>query len=261
MKVVSLGFRTDLALLQMGGSEVETHDDHLVVRTPHNPDFWWGNFLLLAHVPTPETSEAWLDRFARAFPSAAHVALGFDVTSGTTADLSWFTEGGFTAEASTVMTASAVHPPARANTSAEYRALASDDDWAQSVELNLRCHDQDEPSSNHRTFVTAKARTNRELVEAGHGQWFGAFVDGRLVAQLGLFEAGQELARFQAVETDPEYRRQGLAGALVYRASRFGLGTLGAHTLVMVADPSYFAIDLYRAVGFAATETQLQVER
>jgi hypothetical protein len=29
----------------------------------------------------------------------------------------------------------------------------------------------------------------------------------------------------------------------------------------MVADPNYFAIDLYRAVGFAATETQLQIER
>lgn len=29
----------------------------------------------------------------------------------------------------------------------------------------------------------------------------------------------------------------------------------------MVADPNYFAIDLYRAVGFTATETQLQIER
>jgi hypothetical protein len=29
----------------------------------------------------------------------------------------------------------------------------------------------------------------------------------------------------------------------------------------MVADPNYFAIDLYRAVGFAPTETQIQIER
>jgi hypothetical protein len=28
----------------------------------------------------------------------------------------------------------------------------------------------------------------------------------------------------------------------------------------MVADPNYFAIDLYRALGFPATETQLQIE-
>jgi hypothetical protein len=29
----------------------------------------------------------------------------------------------------------------------------------------------------------------------------------------------------------------------------------------MVADPNYFTIDLYRAIGFAPTETQLQIER
>jgi hypothetical protein len=35
---------------------------------------------------------------------------------------------------------------------------------------------------------------------------------------------------------------------------------LGAQTLVMVADPGYHAIDLYRSLGFAVTETQLQAE-
>jgi hypothetical protein len=38
-------------------------------------------------------------------------------------------------------------------------------------------------------------------------------------------------------------------------------GALGVHTLVMVADPNYFAIDFYRAVDFAPTETQIQIER
>jgi predicted GNAT family acetyltransferase len=102
---------------------------------------------------------------------------------------------------------------------------------------------------------------HRRLTEAGHGGWFGAFVDGRLVSQLGLFCASPGLARFQSVETDPALRRQGLAGSLLHYASRYGLDELGAKTLVMVADPNYFAIDLYRAVGFVATETQLQVER
>ena len=37
----------------------------------------------------------------------------------------------------------------------------------------------------HRGFVDAKTATNRQLVEDGHGAWFGAFVDGLLVAQLG----------------------------------------------------------------------------
>jgi len=43
--------------------------------------------------------------------------------------------------------------------------------------------------------------------------------------------------------------------------SRYGFDELGAKTLVMVADPNYFAADLYKAVGFSTTETQLHVER
>ena len=53
MDVVSLADRTDLALLQLGGSEVSDRGDHLVVRTPHNPAYWWGNFLLMAEPPAP----------------------------------------------------------------------------------------------------------------------------------------------------------------------------------------------------------------
>ena len=43
--------------------------------------------------------------------------------------------------------------------------------------------------------------------------------------------------------------------------SRYGLGELGARTLVMVADPDYLAIRVYRSVGFTGSETQLQAER
>ena len=80
------------------------------------------------------------------------------------------------------------------------------------------------------------------------------------MAQLGLVTPARGLARFQSVETDPAFRRQGLAGTLVHRASRWGLDEAGAEVLVMVADPDYFAVDLYRALGFESTETQLQVQ-
>jgi hypothetical protein len=39
------------------------------------------------------------------------------------------------------------------------------------------------------------------------------------------------------------------------------LEELGAQTLVMVADPDYLAIKIYRAIGFTDSERQLQVER
>lgn len=261
MHVASLGYRTDLALLRLGGTTVEDRGDHLVVRSPHNPDFWWGNFLLAAGTPTPGDEEHWLARFATEFPDARHVALGFDTTEGTADDLAGLRERGMRVDASAVMTATAVHEPPRPDHEATYRALRSDDDWAQSVELRVACNDDGLEPVSYRSFVEAQTTTNRALVDAGHGAWFGAFLGGRLVSQMGLLAAGRGLARFQAVETHPETRGRGLAGTLVHHVGRYGFDELGARTLVMVADPDYLAIRVYRSVGFAATETQLQAER
>jgi predicted GNAT family acetyltransferase len=98
------------------------------------------------------------------------------------------------------------------------------------------------------------------MTEAGYGAWFGAFVDGRLVAQLGLIADGDGIARYQNVETHPDARRQGLAGTLVCRAGQHSLSD-GANTLVMVADPHDAAIRVYRSVGFADAESQIGFER
>jgi ribosomal protein S18 acetylase RimI-like enzyme len=91
--------------------------------------------------------------------------------------------------------------------------------------------------------------------------WFGAFLGGRLLAQLGVVDAGGGLVRYQDVETDPVARRRGLAGTLVWQAGRYGREVLGAGALVIVADPADAAIRLYRSCGFAETETQLTFER
>jgi ribosomal protein S18 acetylase RimI-like enzyme len=256
----SLAFRTELALLQFGSTTVEDRGDHLLVLTPDNPGFWWGNFLLLPDIPSPDEVEPWVQRHGAEIPEAEHVALGFDVTTESRADLAVFAACGMEVDFSSVMTAQRTDPPRRRNPAAVNRLLASDADWEQSVALTLRCYPGEDPVSNER-FVRARAASYRRLVAQGHGGWFGAFLDGALVAQLGLFATGTGLARFQAVETDPAFRRQGLAGGMVYDASQYGFAELRASTLVMVADPEYVAIQLYRAVGFTDTEVQLQASR
>jgi predicted GNAT family acetyltransferase len=129
------------------------------------------------------------------------------------------------------------------------------------VKLAAACADEGEDPAGYWVFVERRTRTNRALTEAGHGAWFGAFLEGRLVSQLGLLAASVGLARFQLVETHPDVRGRGLAGSLVHHASAYGFETLDARTLVMVADPDYVAIRIYRSVGFAATESQTQCER
>lgn len=260
MDVVSLGFRTDLALLALGGSDIDDRGDHLVVRTDSNPSFYWGNFLLLDQVPAADAAASWVDRFRETFPDRRHIAIGVDGTDGTASDVAPFVELGLSLEKGSVMTARSVHPPPRPNTQADYRTLQSDDDWAAHVELRMAIDDVDDVET-HRAFVVAKADNSRQLAGAGHGAYFGAFVDGRLLSSMGLVRAGQDLARFQNVETHPDARGRGLAGTLVHHVSRYGFEQLDASTLVMVADPDYSAIRVYRAVGFESTQMQLQVQR
>lgn len=261
MEVASLGYRTDLAILRLGGSGVEDRGDHLVVTSAHASMYWWGNFLLVDHVPAHHECERWLERFATAFPGAKHVAMGFDGTTGSLADLAWFMARGYSAEALAVMTATALHPPVHVSSDAVVRELRGDDDWAASMDLRARCTTAERAAVSSRDFDSARALTNRRITQAGHGRWFGAFVDGQLVAQLGLLDAGEHVARFQSVETDPAFRRRGLAATLVHHAGAYGLTELGAKTLVIVADPTYTAMNLYRTLGFEPTETQLLVER
>jgi RimJ/RimL family protein N-acetyltransferase len=257
MELRSLAWRTDLALLGAAGSEVHDRGDHLVVRTPGNPGYHWGNFLLLAAPAGPDEVPDWLQAFEREFPAAGHRAFGVDGTEGSVDDLAPFRAAGLTVDASTVMTARAVHEPAHPNTEAAVRPLASDDDWAQQVELELT----DDELHGGREFATRRAAAQRSLVERGLGQWFGAFLGGQLASSLGLCVASEGLARYQTVITHPDFRGQGLCGTLVHHAGRFGFDELGVHTLVMVADPDYLAIRIYRSVGFTGSETQLQATR
>jgi ribosomal protein S18 acetylase RimI-like enzyme len=259
MDIASLAFRTDLAMLEHSGSVVEDRGSHLVVRTPDNPAYWWGNFLLLAAPPADVTeARQWVSTFEHEFPQARHRAFGVDGRDGNADQLAPFAELGMSTELSSVMTATAVHEPPRPNRAATYRTLVSDDDWSQQVELDLA---GEEPGTHTLPFVTARAAAERRLVEAGYGAWWGAFEEDRLLASMGLFTASPGLARFQNVKTHPDARGRGLAGTLVHRVSRYGFEELGAQTLVMVADPDYLAIRIYRSVGFADTQRQLQVER
>jgi ribosomal protein S18 acetylase RimI-like enzyme len=259
VRIRSLGFLTDVALRVLEGAEAAERDDYLVVRSPDNPDFWWGNFLLLGAWPEPGTGDTWLARFADEFPLARHVALGVDTTGGdeTIPIPAEFLAAGLEPQRDTVLTCAAVRPPPHPNSEAEIRRLESDADWQQSLDLGIRCFGDDEPQE----YLHRRATARRRLTQAGHGAWFGAFTGGRLLAQLGLCDAGGGLARYQVVETDPAARRQGLAGTLVWHAGRYGREVLGPSAFVIVADPADAAIRVYRACGFADLQTQLSLAR
>lgn len=260
MDISNLGYRTDLMLLQLGGSELTDKGEYVVVRTPANPAFWWGNYLLFRTAFAPGDTAERLDTFQREFPDAAHRSLGIDTTDGTIGSEDELRAAGLEIERSTVMSAREVKEPARPNDTSQYRFLASDDDWEQLVELTLISATM-EVDDAYREFNRRRVAADRAVCEAGHGQWFGAFDGDRLQASLGLVTDGSGVARFQIVQTHPDDRGRGIASTLVHRASRYGLDELGAHTLVMVADPDYLAIRIYRSLGFDDNEVQVQLSK
>jgi hypothetical protein len=212
--VISLGFQTDLMVRGLEGSEVIDHPDYVTVRSPANPEFWWGNFLLLPARAAEGPAAPWLELFGAEFPGAAHLALGLDGTGDPGPDLDGFAAAGLELNRETVLTAHQLREPPRPNRDAVYRPLAGDTDWQQAVELQASSDAADGGPAS-RTFTEARYAARRRATEAGHGAWFGAFRDGELVAQLGIFAVQGPLARYQDVGTHPAARRQGLAGTLV----------------------------------------------
>ena len=79
---LSLGWRTDLIFARFDG-QVTDCGKHVRVRTPANPTFWWGNFLLFRHAPGAGDLERWMAMFdeeiASRQPESRHRAFGIDV--------------------------------------------------------------------------------------------------------------------------------------------------------------------------------------
>ena len=257
MNLTSLGYATDLALLAHGGSLIEREDGYWRVTSPHNPTHYWGNFLLLDAPGSPAAAE---ELFRRALPNASHVALGIDRIDLRLADLTAYAEAGFEVFEGTVLVATSiieVPPPPGAT----IRQLITEADWAQSVALSMATRDEKYEATGFLTYLEAKMATQQRLSQDGRGAWFGAFVDEALVAHMGLFDCGEGRARFQTVETHPDFRRRGMASATLSAIARYATETLGTTQLVIVADPDYVAIDLYRSLGFVVRESQVQMQR
>jgi len=260
MAIASLGYRTDLMLLGLQGSVIEQRVGYQVIRTPVNPTFHWGNFVLLDRPPAPGTVSSWTTTFAREFPAAEHVAIGVDGTTGDTGDEAELAAAGLEADRSTVLTATVTAPPPRPNEVAQFRILEGDADWEAALELQQAVHPYGDPAGWD-GFNGLRLLAMRQLQVQGFGAWLGAFQAGRMVSGLGVFGDGSGVVRFQAVDTHPEHRNQGLAGTLVHRASQYARQEMAAKTQVIVADETGPAIRIYRSVGFRDAEAQVQLQR
>ncbi len=254
----SLGYRTDLALLELSGARISSRADCLVIETPENPAFYWGNFLLFPQAPTPEDFSRWPRRFKEELghqEKIRHVCFGWDQPTGTRGASDLFLEAGYRFDAGIVMTTHTVKRPSSVHPNLEVRPLESNKEWHAAAEIQIASAHPIFESNAYRRFKEAQMRRFRHMTKEGALRWFGGFEGETLITNLGLSQRGSA-RRFQTVATHPDHRRKGACTRLVYETS-VGALAQGAKTLVMVADEFEDARRIYARVGFELTERQV----
>jgi len=261
MHVHSLGYRTDLIFPRFDG-QILDRPDYLVILTPSNPTFYWGNFLLFSEPPGEGDFIKWKELFAREVASrlpVRHFAFGWDTVRGEMGVVEPFLAAGFNLSQSVVLTAGQVHLPPKFSREVEVRPLSQDWEWEQTLQNQVACREPEHALEGYTVFKRAQMERYRRMSRAGLGWWFGAFLENQLVADLGIFTDGT-IGRFQSVGTHPDYRSRGICGALVYQTSRYAFEKMKVDTLVMVADEHYFAAKIYESIGFQPREHQVGLD-
>lgn len=286
MRIRSVELRSTLMINAMYGL-VEERDapgvgGYLAVRTPAVPDYWYGNCLAMPGLPSAGDLALWESLFEREHPEAEHRVFLIDAPEGIEGlsdGLDDFVAAGYELSAHDVLATGSVHRPALLNDDFDYRPVRSDGEWAAVLEASLAIN-AGQPGYT-RGFLERNVKAVRSAVEGGHGAWWAAWEPisgGRVgnrsgglpVANLGLFWS-DGLARFQDVETDPNFRRRGICRSLVYHACASlmaaggGAGrSSGAPPLptIFVIKPEDEAVRrIYESVGFSFLERSVDLFR
>lgn len=240
--------RTDLQVDALSGSVVTDAGDHLVVRTPANPEYHWGNAVQVTS-GDPDDAARWVAVFEAEFPQATHRAIGLPREPDPTA----WAGTGLEPDVVETLTATSTPSPTPVPTGFTVRPL-DDAAWEQRLaqELAENAATGEYPADEYATFMAGQVAARRRLVDEGRAHWVGAFTaQGELAASLGavVLQGEPVTARYQSVLTAPAHRRRGLARHLLTVAAEWAWER-GARELVIVADADSDAGRLYRAAGF-----------
>jgi len=256
VQIRSLGLATDVGLAATRGTLVD-RGDCLVVETPDDPGYYYGNLLVLPEPPLADSIDRWQARFHHELPNPEirHVTLAWDGIAGDAGPVDELEAAGFTMDHSVVMSAAAViaHPVMLPIRCLEPHELTVDLAWAVA----------DRHDESYRRFLQRRVAWHRDLIARGIARWYGAFDGAHLVASLGLVDLVASSgpwsgplahhARYQDVETAVAYRKRGLASALLAAAANDAFSR-GIATVVIVAEPGGDAARVYTRVGFTAIE-------
>lgn len=249
MNIRSLAIRLDVAFARFTG-EVCDRGGHVAVKTPANPDYHWGNYLIFPVAPRKGDLARWRELYRQEFTyydEIRHMTFTWDAFGA--GDPSEFEEAGFASGSTTSLTAEKVTMPPKFNAEALVRPIAGDADLEQVFLLEMASAGEGFQTPEYKLFLRRRLESTRALMGAGKGFWLGAFLDGRMAGDLDLLHDGS-FGVIAGVTTHPECRRKGICGRLVCDAVERARAYRGVETVLVEADPDYHAIKIYEAMGF-----------
>ena len=236
-----LGWRTDLAVHRLSGARIDDRGDHLVVTTPSEPTYHWGNFVLVTDPGAVDDAARWLTTFEAALPGARHRAVG--LVAEPVDRIAWPAVG-LQLEHEDVLATGDGGPERRPLAPGyQVREIGGDEDWEQVAAGT------DGATPARLEFARRRSATRRAMAERGVAAFFGAYADGVLAASLGIVDCGAGIFRYQDVQTAAEHRRRGLASHLAGVAADWAAAR-GCRQWVIIAEAGSDAGRLYRSLGF-----------
>jgi GNAT superfamily N-acetyltransferase len=258
------GWLTDIAVLRLSGAQIDDRGDHLVVSSAGNPEYHWGNFLLVTEPAARNDARRWVTLFRETFPDARHMGIGLPAQP----DPAPWAEFDLRVESDEVLSTTTAPEQRPAPEGYSIEQLVTAAQWSAAavadVQENARTGDQPDDAS-YRAFTKARRATRAELSAQGVAAFFGAFVGDECVSDLGIVLCGEDahgrmVARYQSVQTAFDHRQRGLAGHLVGVAARWAADR-GAQRWVIATEPDSSAGRLYSSLGFGPDTRSWQVER
>lgn len=241
-------------MVMAGESELSHDGPVMIVRTPGEPTYWFGNFLIC---PGDMSADELLKRFSNAFPASRHICLRFDDPAGSQLEVHGaLQDAGLELDIDEVLVSAEPLSDWSVPEGFVIRPIQSESDWGQVIAAQhaIGVEQGYGAGTDHQAYVEARFARVRAQVDAGMGRWFGAFDGDTLAADLGIY-VNSELARYQNVETVESYRGRGLCHALVCHAGRWARKSAGSDIpLVIVALADGPAGRIYRHCGFAPKE-------
>lgn len=254
-KIDNLGYRTDCIARKLEGEFIE-RNSYAVFRMPRNPTYHWGNLLLFKDEPKEDDYEIWLSAFEYEFKdSLGHVTFGWESQHPGVTDM--FVQNGFSVEKESVLILEALKRNGNPKNNLVIRKIETDGEWEAVLNLQILVSDGDNPSEGYIEFKTRLFETYRSLSNCGAGSWWGAFLGETLVGDMGLyFDDDFEMARFQSVETHPDYRKMGICSELLHSVTSQALRIYPDVMLVICAEYGSNAEGIYSKHGFKRHQVQ-----